>query len=283
MGGTECSTEKGYLKILQWVLRVLKYADVILSEDTRHSGKLLKSYNIKTKDILVVPVPGPSALVATLSAFGTCEKVYYRDRGVLCSSSQAMSVFRRDVFYLWRVKELIEKQKSIRAQSKYPHRLSRKGYANYAVENVTVLCGDEEIDRAVFWVEGRKNKEGEHGGDELQEAISKIERIEKLESTVYKTRASNSTVEKADESPIEKGSYSVHFDGVVQDDEEDLKAAGDEEDLKAVGDEEDLKAVDEEDLKATDEEDLKAAGKTCYSEDHQRHCCIWNNYKDLYT
>ncbi|KAL8524389.1 hypothetical protein ACS0TY_014104 [Phlomoides rotata] len=102
-------------------LRVLKSADVILSEDTRHSGKLLKSYNIKTpllsyykfnesqreqvvlrrllsgeivalisdagtpgisdpgmelaklcvtKDILVVPVPGPSALVAALSASG---------------------------------------------------------------------------------------------------------------------------------------------------------------------------------------------------------------------
>lgn len=29
-------------------LRVLKSADVILSEDTRHSGKLLQYYNIKT-------------------------------------------------------------------------------------------------------------------------------------------------------------------------------------------------------------------------------------------
>lgn len=29
-------------------LRVLKSADVILSEDTRHSGKLLHYYNIKT-------------------------------------------------------------------------------------------------------------------------------------------------------------------------------------------------------------------------------------------
>ncbi|KAL8499020.1 hypothetical protein ACS0TY_022107 [Phlomoides rotata] len=76
-------------------------------------------------------------------------------------------------------------------------------------------------------------------------------------------------MEKADESPIEKGSYSVHFDGVVQDDEEDLKdvgdeedlkAAGDEQDLKTAGDEQDLKVVDEEDLKAADEEDLKAAG-----------------------
>jgi 16S rRNA (cytidine1402-2'-O)-methyltransferase len=29
-------------------LRILKCADVILSEDTRHSGKLLQHYNIKT-------------------------------------------------------------------------------------------------------------------------------------------------------------------------------------------------------------------------------------------
>ncbi|KAL0360637.1 UNVERIFIED_CONTAM: Ribosomal RNA small subunit methyltransferase I [Sesamum radiatum] len=102
-------------------LRVLKSADVILSEDTRHSGKLLQYYNIRTpllsyhkfnesqreqvvlrrlqsgeivalisdagmpgisdpgmelaklcveKNIPVIPVPGPSALVAALSASG---------------------------------------------------------------------------------------------------------------------------------------------------------------------------------------------------------------------
>ncbi|GER26559.1 ribosomal RNA small subunit methyltransferase I [Striga asiatica] len=102
-------------------LRVLKSADVILSEDTRHSGKLLHCYNIRTpllsyhkfnesqreqvvlkrlldkeivalisdagmpgisdpgmelaklcvdKNIPVIPVPGPSAVVAALSASG---------------------------------------------------------------------------------------------------------------------------------------------------------------------------------------------------------------------
>ncbi|XP_074380129.1 uncharacterized protein LOC141721214 isoform X2 [Apium graveolens] len=102
-------------------LRVLKSADVILSEDTRHSGKLLHHYDIKTpllsyhkfnefqreqavlkrlqegeivalisdagtpgisdpgmdlaklcteKNILVTPIPGPSALVAAVSASG---------------------------------------------------------------------------------------------------------------------------------------------------------------------------------------------------------------------
>ncbi|XP_027089852.2 uncharacterized protein [Coffea arabica] len=102
-------------------LRVLKSADVILSEDTRHSGKLLQHYSISTpllsyhkfneaqreqqvlkrlkdgeivalisdagtpgisdpgtelaklcvsKGIPVIPIPGPSALVAALSASG---------------------------------------------------------------------------------------------------------------------------------------------------------------------------------------------------------------------
>jgi len=102
-------------------LRVLKCANVILSEDTRHSGKLLQHYNIKTpllsfhkfnererepsilrrlhegeavalisdagtpgisdpgmelarlcaaEKIPVVPIPGPSAAIAALSASG---------------------------------------------------------------------------------------------------------------------------------------------------------------------------------------------------------------------
>ncbi|KAF7817602.1 ribosomal RNA small subunit methyltransferase I [Senna tora] len=102
-------------------LRILKSADVILSEDTRHSGKLLQYYNIKTplmsyhkfneaqreqvvlkrlkqgeivalisdagtpgisdpgmelaklcvnENILVVPIPGPCALISALSVSG---------------------------------------------------------------------------------------------------------------------------------------------------------------------------------------------------------------------
>ncbi|KAL8485947.1 hypothetical protein ACS0TY_028018 [Phlomoides rotata] len=175
-------------------------------------------------------------------------------------------------------KELSEKQKCIRAQNKYPHRLSRKGYANYAVENNDYI--DQKKSGSQFYgvkdgILAKALDSKEHagrvrgvGGDVTPSTFFRkpklnsglLERIEKLESTVYKTRASNSTVEKADESPIEKGSYSVHFDGVVQDDEEDLKDAGDEEDLKAAGDEEDLKvAGDEQDLKVVGEEDLKAA------------------------
>ncbi|KAG5033854.1 hypothetical protein JHK87_008764 [Glycine soja] len=111
-----CSSSLCYLAI-----RVLNSADVILSEDTRHSGKLLHHYHIKTplmsyhkfnesqreqvvlrrlkqgeivalisdagmpgisdpgmelaklcvsENILVVPIPGPCALVSALSASG---------------------------------------------------------------------------------------------------------------------------------------------------------------------------------------------------------------------
>ncbi|XP_015902592.3 uncharacterized protein LOC107435483 isoform X4 [Ziziphus jujuba] len=59
-------------------LRVLREAHVILSEDTRHSGRLLQHYNIKTplaklcanENIPIIPIPGPSAFVAALSASG---------------------------------------------------------------------------------------------------------------------------------------------------------------------------------------------------------------------
>ncbi|KAL8514992.1 hypothetical protein ACS0TY_013904 [Phlomoides rotata] len=226
-------------------------------------------------------------------------------------------------------KELSEKQKSIRAQRKYPHRLSRKGYANYAVENTELFFGwkDERTNKGNMEEMSYKRqfqrfvsqyygvKDGilakaldskEHagrvrgiGGDVTTSTFFRnpklnsglLERIEKLESTVYKTRASNNTVEKGDESPIENGSYSVHFDGVVQDDEEDLKAAGDEEDLKAV-DEEDLKAADEEDLKATCDDDemlcetdknlLKQGNKKCRKEKTLGHSRMSGKLHMLY-
>ncbi|KAK7825135.1 ribosomal rna small subunit methyltransferase i, partial [Quercus suber] len=137
-------------------LRVLNSADVILSEDTRHSGKLLHHYNIKTpllsyhkfneaqreqavlkrlkqgeivalisdagtpcisdpgmelaklcvdENILVVPIPGPSALVAALSASGlaTDEFTFAREmtkmheefwRGTLADAKEVFSTYQ---------------------------------------------------------------------------------------------------------------------------------------------------------------------------------------------
>ncbi|KAL4199797.1 hypothetical protein AMTRI_Chr03g146640 [Amborella trichopoda] len=121
--GTSCCRclVKSSITKTKSALRVLKTADVILAEDTRHSGKLLQHYNIRThllsyhkfnesqreatilqrlqqggvialisdagtpgisdpgaelakmcasKNIAVFPVPGPSALIAALSASG---------------------------------------------------------------------------------------------------------------------------------------------------------------------------------------------------------------------
>ncbi|XP_010672704.2 uncharacterized protein LOC104889227 [Beta vulgaris subsp. vulgaris] len=137
-------------------LRVLKSADVILSEDTRHSGKLLHYYGIKTplmsyhkfneyergrtvlkrlqqgeivalisdagmpgisdpgtelvklcvdEKIIVVPIPGPSAVIAALSASGlpTDDFTFVgflpkhagsrRERLLLCVNQSATQIF----------------------------------------------------------------------------------------------------------------------------------------------------------------------------------------------
>ncbi|KAL8491779.1 hypothetical protein ACS0TY_023394 [Phlomoides rotata] len=62
-------------------------------------------------------------------------------------------------------KEKSNKKKGVRASHKYPHRLSRKGYARYANEIRSLLSGDPKVDRTVLWLEGR---------EELKETVSKI-------------------------------------------------------------------------------------------------------------
>ncbi|KAK9165430.1 hypothetical protein Scep_000621 [Stephania cephalantha] len=137
-------------------LRVLRTADVILSEDTRHSGKLLHHYNIKTpllsyhkfnesqrekailkrlqegdvvalisdagtpaisdpgmeltklcvnENIPVIPIPGPSAVVAALSASGLSTEEFTfvgflpkhagsrKDRLLVSSNGSATQIF----------------------------------------------------------------------------------------------------------------------------------------------------------------------------------------------
>ncbi|KAL8487326.1 hypothetical protein ACS0TY_023848 [Phlomoides rotata] len=70
--------------------------------------------------------------------------------------------------------EKSNKKKGVRASHKYPHRLSRKGYARYANEIRSLLSGDPKVDRTVLWLEGRKTKKGEYEGEELKETVSKI-------------------------------------------------------------------------------------------------------------
>ncbi|KAL8548275.1 hypothetical protein ACS0TY_007556 [Phlomoides rotata] len=66
-------------------------------------------------------------------------------------------------------------QRERRMQHKYPHRLSRKGYAGLAETIKHELCDDKEVDRAILWKRARLNKEGEYEGKELVETVYKID------------------------------------------------------------------------------------------------------------
>ncbi|KAL8464724.1 hypothetical protein ACS0TY_034290 [Phlomoides rotata] len=67
-----------------------------------------------------------------------------------------------------------DEHKKIAERNQLPHRLSRKGYARYALENESLLSGDDDIDRATLWIEGQKNKDGELERDELKEKAEKF-------------------------------------------------------------------------------------------------------------
>ncbi|KAL8479168.1 hypothetical protein ACS0TY_026143 [Phlomoides rotata] len=134
--------------------------------------------------------------------------------------------------------------KGIRARHKYPHRLSRKGYARYANEIRSLLFGDPEVDRTVQYTEKKKAgtvfygvKDGilakalesdEHAGrvrgvgghvtpssyfdrSKKKGSTSEIlERLEKLEKEVYRPYTLSSKNENENfESPVEKCSYQV--------------------------------------------------------------------------
>ncbi|KAL8541459.1 hypothetical protein ACS0TY_002649 [Phlomoides rotata] len=71
-------------------------------------------------------------------------------------------------------KQMSDEHKELAKLNKWPHNLSRKGYARYASENQSLLSGDNDLDRATFWLEARKKKDGEFENDELKEIASKI-------------------------------------------------------------------------------------------------------------
>ncbi|VFQ85190.1 unnamed protein product [Cuscuta campestris] len=61
-------------------------------------------------------------------------------------------------------------------ENKYPHRLSRKGYANLEQEWAKTHSGDESvIDRSVTWVLARKDKEGNFKSDSTKQKAEEIE------------------------------------------------------------------------------------------------------------
>ncbi|KAL8512716.1 hypothetical protein ACS0TY_019006 [Phlomoides rotata] len=76
---------------------------------------------------------------------------------------------------IWKaVTQMSDEHKELAKLNKWPHNLSRKGYARYAAENQSLLSGDNDLDRATLWLEARKKKDGEFENDELKEIASKI-------------------------------------------------------------------------------------------------------------
>ncbi|KAL8539343.1 hypothetical protein ACS0TY_001099 [Phlomoides rotata] len=71
-------------------------------------------------------------------------------------------------------KQMSDEHKELAKLNKWPHNLSRKGYARYASENQSLLSGDNDLDRATLWLEARKKKDGEFENDELKEITSKV-------------------------------------------------------------------------------------------------------------
>lgn len=77
------------------------------------------------------------------------------------------------------IKEIHAEQKKRRLENEYPHRISRKGYANLEEELISDLISksvlsekeeepDLEIDRSTTWLEARKDKDGQLVREELK-------------------------------------------------------------------------------------------------------------------
>ncbi|XP_061988645.1 uncharacterized protein LOC133712759 [Rosa rugosa] len=73
---------------------------------------------------------------------------------------------------------LREKQKIKRKENKYPHRLSRKGYANFQ-EELAEKIPIEELDRATMWIKARQDKSGNFKGPAVKKKVEKIESLKR--------------------------------------------------------------------------------------------------------
>ncbi|XP_062015019.1 uncharacterized protein LOC133731647 isoform X2 [Rosa rugosa] len=65
-----------------------------------------------------------------------------------------------------------------RKENKYPHRMSRKGYANLQ-EELSESTPIEELDRATMWIKARQDKTGSFNGPAIEKAVEKIEIFKK--------------------------------------------------------------------------------------------------------
>ncbi|XP_024178951.1 uncharacterized protein LOC112184961 [Rosa chinensis] len=78
-----------------------------------------------------------------------------------------------------------------RAKNKYPHRMSRKGYAGLE-EELSTTMEEDEIDRATLWIAGRQTKQGTFKDEGTKQCAEKIRDLkEKVASGELSTSGSN--------------------------------------------------------------------------------------------
>ncbi|KAM5549788.1 hypothetical protein ABKV19_000950 [Rosa sericea] len=82
-------------------------------------------------------------------------------------------------------------QQERRSKNKYPHRMSRKGYAGLEAELADGMS-DEEVDRATLWIKGRQTKDGSFKDEESKKIAEKITNLKrKVDSGELSAEGSN--------------------------------------------------------------------------------------------
>ncbi|XP_040364380.1 uncharacterized protein LOC121049956 [Rosa chinensis] len=77
--------------------------------------------------------------------------------------------------------EIREAQIAKRKENKYPHRMSRKGYANL-MEELSESVPLEELDRTTMWIKARQDRNGNFKQPEVEKKAEKIEHLRKREA-----------------------------------------------------------------------------------------------------
>ncbi|XP_040367479.1 uncharacterized protein LOC112180552 [Rosa chinensis] len=77
--------------------------------------------------------------------------------------------------------EIREAQIAKRKENKYPHRMSRKGYANL-MEELSESVPLQELDRATMWIKARQDRNGNFKQPEVEKKAEKIEHLRKREA-----------------------------------------------------------------------------------------------------
>ncbi|XP_062002246.1 uncharacterized protein LOC133720074 isoform X3 [Rosa rugosa] len=74
--------------------------------------------------------------------------------------------------------EVHKVQKKKREKNKYPHRMSRKGYANLEAE-LSESVPESELDRATMWIKARQDKHGNFKDSEVEQKATEIDKLKK--------------------------------------------------------------------------------------------------------